>query len=405
MPGIRRPPASHNGTEQSSGFGNLFDQVKQGVTDAVKSAASSVSEAPPTLASWVTPEPYVPPGPTASRVAPNVALNRSMPSSWSLTQDAQAEDQAKILGIEGRTDRMRTLGINDGDQVTELPEGNRLTTAEYEALNPRERQAIDFNSMLRGAVKRDTRKQDEYKPTAEQSKNYDAAVVSMFGKDGASDSGFYAPETMAVLRQLKIDDDLGDIDDYLGLKVAIKDSDLPLLNAVNKGGGLEGTPEILQQNVELKTMLAESTKPVIADALASGAQLLQNFRLTARGARTTDIADMGGIAGQKYAKGFGPESDSDFTLFSNFLGAAKMRPPEELATGLAAAKAELSPQQFDALTYYLQTNGLDIGADVNKKTKIENPREFWSSLEPVKPKAPRTPGAPVASTPAGGSSV
>ena len=128
-----------------------------------------------------------------------------------------------------RAKRAEILGITTG-ALTTTPElikdmTHRMTREEYDALSDKQRAAVDFNTSLAKAVRRDLRLQDKYDPSKEERKNYDAASESMFGKDHGSE--IYAPETMALLRQLKVKDTADDLDVCLALGVSAVISDRP----------------------------------------------------------------------------------------------------------------------------------------------------------------------------------
>mgnify|MGYP000370241441 CR=1 FL=1 len=75
-----------------------------------------------------------------------------------------------------------------------------MTWEDYNALTPLRRSAVDYNTSLTRAVRRDRQMQDEYSPGDQQREAYDKTVARLFGEDGGSD--WYAPETVALLQQI-----------------------------------------------------------------------------------------------------------------------------------------------------------------------------------------------------------
>jgi hypothetical protein len=199
-----------------------------------------------------------------------------------------------------RAKRAEILGITTG-ALTTTPElikdmTHRMTREEYDALSDKQRAAVDFNTSLAKAVRRDLRLQDKSDPSKEERKNYDAASESMFGKDHGSE--IYAPETMALLRQLKVKDTADDLDDYLGLKVAITEDDLVNFDTgpAEAGAVIDGrVPEAVRPSITYKQHLVDSAQEALQAQLAKGAKLLQDHRSTLATSRRSDIEDMGGV--------------------------------------------------------------------------------------------------------------
>lgn len=202
---------------------------------------------------------------------------------------------------DARAEREKVLGITTG-ALTTTPEllkeqVDRLTPEEYNALSPRQRAAVDYNTLLATAVKKDLNRQDRYAKLGDAAHDrYDKSVKQMFGEDGGSD--LYAPETMAVLRQLKIGkDEAADLDDYLNLKVAITADDLkditdggqPAPNYAIEGRVSEGA----QGKLAVVEGLVDKTQDMEA-SLAKGKQLMQSFLATAAAERSEDLGNLGG---------------------------------------------------------------------------------------------------------------
>ena len=202
--------------------------------------------------------------------------------------EAERAKRAEILGIT--TGALSTTPELIKDQL------HKMTREEYDALSDKQRAAVDFNTSLSRAVRRDLRLQEKYDPSKDERKNYDAAVESMFGKDHGSD--VYAPETMALLRQLKISDKADDLDDYLGLKVAITEDDLVNFDTgpAEAGAVIDGrVPEAVRPEITYKQHLVDSAQEALQKQLDQGAKLLQDYRSTLATNRRQDIEDMGGV--------------------------------------------------------------------------------------------------------------
>lgn len=100
-----------------------------------------------------------------------------------------------------------------------------MTWEDYQKLTDQQRAAVDFNTMLAGAVRRDLKNQQEYASVGQGARDiYDQQVAAIFGADGGSK--IYAPNTVALLKQVNFHDDTGDLDRFLKMRSAITDADL-----------------------------------------------------------------------------------------------------------------------------------------------------------------------------------
>lgn len=100
-----------------------------------------------------------------------------------------------------------------------------LTTEEYNALNARQRAAVDANTALFNAVTADKQNAAGKKPDD----TYNQTVSELFGEGGLSDT--YAPQTVALLQQMGIKNTFGDLDSYLNLSAMVTEEDLAALGA------------------------------------------------------------------------------------------------------------------------------------------------------------------------------
>jgi hypothetical protein len=196
---------------------------------------------------------------------------------------------------------------------------------EYEALPEAQRAAVDFNTLLTNAVRRDRKLQDTYDPNDLQQETYRSAVIDMFGTDG--NSKMFAPETMEVLQQLEIKDTAADLDDFLKLKVVITADDLKKIDVASPFDHQGSSLETVQEN------LAGNTR-ALGKELAEGGIMLNTIGLSARTARNADpLFDKFGAINKptigKVAAGFGlgdddPTGDVDaqFQMFYRDIASA-----------------------------------------------------------------------------------
>lgn len=313
------------------------------------------------------------------------------PEQQKMFEAKQAEDD--------RAEREKVLGISTGALSTTpdmLKEAvDRLTPEEYNALSARQRAAVDFNTMLATAVKKDLRRQDtKYADVGEQQKaTYDKSVEKMFGENG---SDLYAPETMAVLRQLKISDPTDDLDDYLNLKVAITEDDLknitekqPVPNYVIEGRA----PQEDRGKLAVVEGLVDKTQQ-LQESLAKGRQMLQSFQATAASERAEDLGFLGGSSplASRPSLGYQPakftESGAPADLNTYFRRAFEdlsneKNPDREKV--LDALQVDLHPDELQAFMDYATTrarNSRQYGASMGEDPSGEyaRPKEIRALL-------------------------
>lgn len=295
-----------------------------------------------------------------------------------------------------RAEREKMLGISTGALTTTpdlLKEQlKQLTPDEYAKLSGRQRAAVDYNTLLSTAVKKDLSRQDRYKGvSADQKATYDESVKNMFGDDHGSD--LYAPETMAVLRQLKISDPTDDLDDYLGMKVAITADDLtnitekqPAPNYVIEGRA----PQEDRGKLSIVEGLVDKTQQM-ESSLARGKQMLQSFTATAAAERADDLGRLGGSSplASRPDLGFSPtqltQTGAPADLNSYFRQAFEALADEKHASDrpqvLEALQADLHPDELAAFKSYADTrlrNSRTYGASMgeNPEAQYTSPKEF-----------------------------
>lgn len=313
--------------------------------------------------------------------------------------DQKQEQEAKAAEAD-RAEREKMLGISTG-ALTTTPEMlkeqlKQLTPEQYQHLSTRQRAAVDFNTMLATAVRKDLNRQDRYKSVGDQQRaTYDESVKNMFGKEHGSD--LYAPETMAVLRQLKIEDPTDDLDDYLGMKVAITEDDLknvtekqPVPNYVIDGR----VPEESRGKLSVVEGLVDKTQQM-ESSLAKGKAMLQSFQATAAAERADDLGRLGGSSPLASRPGIGyqptklTETGAPADLNSYFRQAfdalANEKQSKDRPQILQALQADLHPDELEAFKSYADTrlrNTQLYGASMgdNPEAQYTSPKEFRKLL-------------------------
>ena len=233
-----------------------------------------------------------------------------------------------------------------------------MTTAEYEALTPEQRAAVDFNTLLVDAVNRDKSSQGEYKKTANATERaaYNETVEDMFGSGHGSE--LYAPATVAVLDQIKFDDTTKDLDEFLDLRAALTDKDVANIAKAGDNPKMTlaevpafSTPEKQavasqqRQRTEYAQEISEKTAAAIEEQMKRSNAVLADFRSTFSNATTSAITGLGGA---------GPEivaPNQDFAgLFDTFTQKQYVGTVQE---SLAQMRAQYGDQFTNDFQQYL----------------------------------------------------
>lgn len=257
----------------------------------------------------------------------------------------------------------------------------QMTYEEYQALDPKARAAVDFNTMLVQAVRRDAKMRDSYDPTEQEEKTYERTVEKMFGPDRGSD--LYSPETVALLRQVDVQDKNADLDDFLGLNAAITEKDITHLKTVPGPTRYEGTAGPLQlERLQLTEELATKTAQM-QQALAKGQALLSTVNLTARADRQAQLDQLGGMAtndlGAKQL-GYGPvkytelgnPKDLNSFFILRFDTLASTENDKEFQQRINDVRSDLSASEFQAFMNYANnrtSQAEDYGSRVGVSTE------------------------------------
>lgn len=319
-------------------------------------------------------------------------MRTSDPAEAHQSYDGTVADAREELADAERGRRRRAVRANaQGEGVGDV---ERMTQEEYDALTDKERAAIDFNTMLVGATRRDRRQQDSYDPNQKQEGRYDRLVKEMFGEDGGSQK--FAPETVALLDQIGFKDQAADLDDFLGLKAAITEKD------INNMGRLPGPTlaqasmnEVQLDRLELTAGLAVKTDQM-ESALVEGNRMLATVGQTAGAARGEHVDMLGGDARDaQLSLGFGtpqfagdgsPDNlDTYFQVMYDKLADAKGTRRGEFQTGIDALHTDLSPQELSSFMEYADTRssnadryGIDLGD--SSRVKYRSPEDFRKLL-------------------------
>jgi hypothetical protein len=229
---------------------------------------------------------------------PNARM--SVEEAQAVVDQATRAKRAHAIG----SDRAAAANVPISDRV------DRMTWDEYNALDPKQRAAVDFNAGLVTSVRRD-RKADYGEPDKDAKKAYDDLVKKIFGEDGGSDT--YAPATVALLESIGFTDKNADLDDFLNLSAAVKEGDLKFLDqpgvvasgAADTALGMFGVPttdkgeklsSTRKERVGLSQDLALRTASNIDDVMQRGNATLQTFAQSAAVDRNDLVTKLGGEA-------------------------------------------------------------------------------------------------------------
>lgn len=152
-------------------------------------------------------------------------------------------------------------------------EGNyaaqEMSVDAYLTLTPRQRAVVDANTALITASKEDNDSWAKKPDAGQWDENYRDQVKQAFGETGGSDT--YAPRTMAVLKDLGLDLNGKDLDQYLNHSALVTADDL---NSLAPGAtAAQDNPR--QQNA---VAFAEKASARLSQTLAAGQTLLDSIR-------------------------------------------------------------------------------------------------------------------------------
>jgi len=283
---------------------------------------------------------------------------------------AQAVDEARIdLATKERAIRERALGTNmQGPVAPNKPQGvgvgdiDQLTWSEYNALPAKQKAAVDFNTMLVDAVNKDRANTDTYKPNPQDQATYDATVQRMFGADHGSE--MFAPETLAVLKQIQFKDHTADLDDFIHLNAAITADDLTHLKDIQGPTAYEAKAGPAQlDRYQLTQVLSGNTadfEQKLTDKLAEGNQLLRSVSPEALAARNPLVDRLGGLPAGPTQTGPGYGQDERSVFFRNsFEALAQPQYADQRDKILSAINSQLKPGDYDLFMNYADQRSRD----------------------------------------------
>ena len=244
-----------------------------------------------------------------------------------------------------------------------------LTWDEYDKLSEEQRNAVDFNTLLVRAREQDLSNSQAY--TQAQRKTYDDEVKAIFGEKGGSET--YAPNTVALLKQIDFKAVGQDLDEYLSLERAftldeIKDfkiEGMPQLKQMGEGGvsyeGARARDNIQAAEVAAVTKSAEA----ISTAMQDANNVLNTFYQTMESARQPLMDELGGkslrlsgavgeqtgfpLMGQTYVKG--NEEQEKAKAFSDLYATAAAGKMDMVWEGIQAAGMN-EDEQKELFSYF-----------------------------------------------------
>ena len=362
-----------------------FSELQDWTPGDVAAARVFARQPAPAPAQAVSPDRGVSGGPTQSQPWTfdfGFANPKTLPS--------QKFDQSVMTPAERKQARLVGSGANEVDllnqdrqrRVNALfdaapgPESvGTMTWAQYNALTPEQRNAVDFNTLLLHAVRKDRKMADTYDPSTEQQSAYDATLKQIFG-DSDRGAKTYAPETVALLKRLGLKDKNADLNDFLSLKMAITDEDLQLLPETSGIEAISGQPPSgagttqaqgglgpYGKQLQLKQSVASATGEMEA-ALAKGNQMLAGITGSVTQANNPTVKQLGGQPTELNALGYlqpkwitnpdGTREPADLNTyfqdaFDKIASRSNAKDADEI---LATMKKYRTPQEFAAFVNY-----------------------------------------------------
>jgi hypothetical protein len=293
-----------------------------------------------------------------NRGAQYAALNQNKTTP----QDPGVIDAQRAYDEQLRIRRADALNVDPtrtAEPVKLKQEVDKISWDDYNNMTTLQRAAVDYNTMLYKAAKRDRRMQDSYDPNDEQMATYTGTVNRMFGDSGGLSATTYAPETVALLNQIGYEKDgAGNLDDFLNLDAAIRAKDLKRLDAaedlgLRKGGAgsLYSNP-VMEERMDFLGGMAEQTLTAQSAALEKGNALLARFSKAAFDqARTSSVEQLGGLDSFTSGAGFGEaQVDENFRMAFDMLADKNLDPGQVLY----ALQNEWSDQDRKKFVSYAQ---------------------------------------------------
>jgi hypothetical protein len=222
---------------------------------------------------------------------------RGMPGYTAPDESSRKKNPPPMFGSQGVLPQEPELKETP---VTTEYQSAALTWDEYDRLSDDQRKAVDFNTLLVRAREADLSVSHATDET--QRKTYETDVKAIFGEQGGSEK--YAPNTVALLKQIDFTAVGQDLDEYLSLERAFTADevkkfsleDVPELKQLGQGGvNYEGARQ--RTNVEAAEVTAVTkSADAIAKAMTDANVVLDSFYATMEQARLPITGTYGGKA-------------------------------------------------------------------------------------------------------------
>jgi hypothetical protein len=204
------------------------------------------------------------------------------------------------LGVRPEHLQEDVLGKGKNPSVAVEQKAAALTWDAYDKLTPDQRAAVDFNTLLVAAREKDLGISYAKDPfTGEQKQQYDADVKEIFGDEGGSEK--FAPNTVALLKQINLKALGQDLDEFLSLERAftadeLKDfkiEDLPELKQLGDGANYSQARSIDNREVLDATIVQQSSE-AITKAMTNANMAMQDFYSTMQSVTAPAVTAYGG---------------------------------------------------------------------------------------------------------------
>lgn len=219
-----------------------------------------------------------------------VPVRAGGPGGWNFTfrKPAPNPEQAEQERIDARAPMM-----NPG-LYTEA----QLGWDEYGKLTEPQRARVDFTTAFVNAREKDLH--TPVKPSDEQRALHDKQVAEMFGPNGGS--VVYAPEVVALLKQVDFKALGQDLDEYLSLERLTDISDLKGATFNSAKVKQLGDSNVSYKDIRSEANLAaldaqvsEKSSKKFSELMQDGYQILQDWHATAAVSRGGDVESYGGV--------------------------------------------------------------------------------------------------------------
>ena len=328
--------------------------------EAEPSASLFKTEDPKALASYS----YLPEKEEIERIE---EVYRGMPG-YTPPAEESASTSNMFVSMMARGGPLSTSG-KVKEEVEETPIVNEvqsaaLTWEEYDRLNEDQRKAVDFNTLLVRARETDLTHSHAY--DEQERKTYDEEVKTIFGEAGGSEK--YAPNTVALLKQIDFKAVGQDLDEYLSLERAVteemlknfKIEDAPQLKQLGEGRtSYEGVRSRSNQTAATVTAVVKSAT-AIQESMTNAKTVLDTFYATMEQGRLPILDTLGGVSlkageaapgfpfmGQTYKEG--DEAGAKSAFFNNAYASAAAGKMNEVWAAIEGATSDEKQELFDYL--------------------------------------------------------